>query len=432
MALKSFYETGYGLKGNPFPGGATYAEDTHIVYVPEMFGEQRQEFLRKFILAPLEDGQPVLGAVWSVVPGDPEARGFGKSTLMGEEAKLINQDFGRATLMSLGVDEEDAKAHPTLAGYVAFDTRAQGGIGNIDSAAFHLVRFMLRGTHAGSTVHQRLREAAAAMLVADGRAKLGAETDGIVAAVRDRFRELAVSIDIRNLLEIYLLRLASAGTDELNKFLSDKVGTWHHDRNGLKYLQIFTVFAELAGVEHFTFFLDQVEDFTSNSIASKIAKNVKIIRDALLESEPFSSRASFVFQLHPQAYVYLRDAWEHEDLRSLDYEDPMNESVVVVLKGLEAFPDARLAAKRFLNHPNYALPTRAGDIEPFNDEALRQIWEASKGRPRVYLKYLHTFLKIGKDAKAKIIDSGFVSGRLQAIGNSAEAASGQDEDERLA
>ena len=109
MALKSHLETSYGLTRNPFPGNATYGEDSQSVYVPEMFGDQRHEFLRKFVMAPLQNGQPLLGAVWSVVPGDPAARGFGKSTLMGEEAKRINADFGLSTLMALGVSEAEAR-----------------------------------------------------------------------------------------------------------------------------------------------------------------------------------------------------------------------------------------------------------------------------------------------------------------------------------
>jgi hypothetical protein len=94
-----------------------------------MFGDQRKKSLRKFILAPLENGQPLIGAVWSVVPGDPEARGFGKSTLMGEEAKLINQDFGKATLGYLDITEDEALKNPILCSYVSFNTKAQGGIG---------------------------------------------------------------------------------------------------------------------------------------------------------------------------------------------------------------------------------------------------------------------------------------------------------------
>ena len=136
MALQSFFQTAWDLKGNPFSGKATYAEDNQMVYVKEMFGNQRDEFLRKFVVAPLENGQPLMGAVWSVLPGDPKARGFGKSTLMGEEAKLINAEFGFATLTHLGVSEKEARENPVLAGYVSFNTKANEGIASIDAACF--------------------------------------------------------------------------------------------------------------------------------------------------------------------------------------------------------------------------------------------------------------------------------------------------------
>src|SRR5271167_3690346 len=149
MALQSIFQTAWGLRGNPFPGKATYAEDSPMmVYVPEMFGSQRIEFLRKFVKAPLENGQPLMGAVWSVVPGDPKARGFGKSTLMGEEAKLINADFGLSALNMLDVPEDEARKNPVMASYVSFNTKANDGIASIDAACFHLVRFILRSTGA--------------------------------------------------------------------------------------------------------------------------------------------------------------------------------------------------------------------------------------------------------------------------------------------
>src|SRR5713101_8050044 len=169
MPLTSFFQTAWKLNGNPFSGKATYAEDHQTVYVPEMFGAQRDEFLQKFVVAPLENGQPLMGAVWSVVPGDPKARGFGKSTLMGEEAKLINKDFGLSTLKDLGVAEKDAKDYPILTSYVSFNAKANAGIANIDAAGFHLVRFLLRY---GDT-HSRLRERAAARLIKDGKAIKG-------------------------------------------------------------------------------------------------------------------------------------------------------------------------------------------------------------------------------------------------------------------
>src|SRR5262249_40466533 len=144
----------------------------------------------------------------------------------------------------------------------------------------------------------------------------------------------------------YIMHLASGDTEILDQFLADKVGTWHHDRNGLKYLQIFVLFGELAGIEHFTFFIDQVEDFTSNAGVAKIQKNVKMTRDGLIESERFASRASFVFQLLPDAYEKLRRSWVAEELPALDWDDPLNSPVVLVLDGLKKFSTARILAEK--------------------------------------------------------------------------------------
>jgi hypothetical protein len=420
MALSSWFQTQWQLTRNPFPGKPTYNEDIPMAYVPEMFGPQRNEFLTKFILAPLENGQPLLGAVWSVVPGDPKARGFGKSTLMGEEAKQINLDFGLSTLMSLGVPEPDARRNPILTSYVSFNTKATEGINNIDAASFHLVRFILRH---GKT-HQRLRELAAARLVKDGRAVEGKESEAIVEAVLARFRQLAVTITVSNLLELFLFHLAAPNSDELDKFLSG-IKTWHHDRNGLKYLQIFVVFAELAGIEHLTFFVDQVEDFTSGASAAKIQKNVKIIRDALIESEPFASRASFVFQFHPDAYRRLRDAWAHEDLNDLNYDSPLTAPYVVVLKGLDNFDAARTLADKVLNHSSNAAAGRKPGIWPFTESALRKVWEATKPRPRMFLRVGNGLLQLAKDQKVATLDDKFVTPNLAPL----TTAASQDDDD---
>lgn len=434
--LKSFLQTKYGLKQNPFPGNATYGEDTQRVYVPEMFGAQRHEFLRKFVRAPLENVEPLIGAVWSVVPGDPEARGFGKSTLMGEEAKLINRDFGRQTLIDLGSSLEEASDVPILASYVSFNVKAQGGIANIDAAAFHLTRFMLRSEHErGVSVHQCLRQLAAARLLTEGKATEGNEADAIVEAIRDRFRKLAGSLDIRNLLEDYLYHLASDDSTALQRFLVDDVGTWHHDRNGLKYLQLFVAFAELAGIQHLTFFIDQVEDFTASAGPAKLQRNVKIIRDAMIESEPFASRASFVFQFHPDAYERLRDAWLHEDMRSLEWDDPLNAPYVVVLKGLDTFESARLLADRCLNHPSFVESRPAGGISPFTEDGLKKVWEATKPRPRWFLRVLHDLLQLGNSDRLDVLDETFIGPKLERLSLDARAPDPTTEvrgDDRLA
>lgn len=427
LKTKSFFEQ-WGLRGNPFSPKAIYAEDTPMIYVPEMFGDQHEEFLRKFVLAPLEDGQPLMGAVWSVLPGDPKARGFGKSTLMGEEAKRINRDFGFSTLVGLHVEEDDARQNPVLASYVSFSTRGSQAIASIDAACFHLVRFLLRSADdKGVSVHQRLYERAAAELLKEGKAAPGHESQAIIQQVKTRFRKLAVTIDIRNLLDDYLNLLASPDTERLEEFLSSSVSSWHHDRNGLKYLQIFVVLAELAKIQHFTFFIDQVEDFTSVAQPAKIQKNVKIIRDALLESEPFTSRASFVFQLHPAAYARMRDAWRHEDLQDLDYDSPLNAPFVVVLKGLEKFQWARLLADRLLNDPANALPDRKRSLSPFTESSLKKVWQETKPKPRDFIRVLSLLMQLAKQRRVQDLDEAFVGTNLEAA--SARARSDEEGDE---
>lgn len=435
MALKSWLETEYGFRRNPYSAKATYAEDTNDIYVPELFGDQRAEFVNKFVIAPLENGQPLLGAVWSVVPGDPAARGFGKSTLMGEEAKRINADLGLSTLRSCGIPEADALANPILAGYVSFNAKTLGGISNIDSAAFHLVRFILRSdsTPGATTTHQKIQQMAAARLVKQGRAVPGHEPEAIVQAVKERFRSLAVTIDIRNLLDQYLNYLASPDTEALNRFLFNSVGSWHHDRNGLKYLQILVVLGDLAGIQHFTFFIDQVEDFTSVSDSRKIQKNVKIIRDAFLESEPLSSKASFVFQLHPDAQRRLRDAWRHEDLRSLEMDDPLNEPVVVVLNGLTDFHSVMRVVTCIQDAPDIRQPARG--ISPFTEDAIRHIWEATQPRPRWFVRAMHQVLQVANNKRPTTIDDRFVAPLLHSLAKFARDEDESDvdlDDDRLA
>jgi hypothetical protein len=305
----------------------------------------------------------------------------------------------------------------------------------MDAAAFHLTRFMLRSEHErGLSVHLCLRELAAARLVADGKATGGNEADAIVEAIRERFRKLAGAIDIRNLLEDYLFHLASGDTAALQRFLADDVGIWHHDRNGLKYLQLFVAFAELAGIKHITFFIDQVEDFTASAGAAKLQKNVKIIRDALIETEPFASTASFVFQFHPDAYERLRDAWLHEDMRSLEWDDPLNAPYVVVLKGLETFESAKLLADRCLNHEAFVASRPDGGISPFTEAALRKVWEATRPRPRYFLRVLHDLLQLGNTDRVDVLDESFVEPKLERLSAAARTVEPADKsgDDRLA
>ena len=162
---------------------------------------------------------------------------------------------------------------------------------------------------------------------------------------------------------------------------------------------------------------------------------MKIIRDAFIETEPFASTASFVFQFHPDAYERLRDAWLHEDMRSLEWDDPLNGPYVVVLKGLDTFESARLLADRCLNHESFVESRPTGGIVPFTDGALKKVWEATKPRPRWFLRVLHDLLQIGNTERKEVLDEEFVEpkiGRLSDAARSTESTTNNASDDRLA
>ena len=156
----------------------------------------------------------------------------------------------------------------------------------------------------------------------------------------------------------------------------------------------------------------------------------------LLESEPFSSKASFVFQLHPDAQRRLRDAWRHEDLRSLDLDDPLNAPAIVLLKGLTTFESARLLTQRCLNDPQVRAPGRQNGIAPFDEAALKRIWEVTEHRPRYFLRALHQVLQLANESLPSTIDESFVTPLLKSLTTFALEEDGGDvvavDDERLA
>ena len=97
-----------------------YNPDNPGTYVREVYGEQLQEFHRKFLLNPLErDIRQTIGAIWSSHTGDSEGRGFGKSMLMCEESKIVNRDFGVSILEAFDVTEQAAIENPFIAAYCA-------------------------------------------------------------------------------------------------------------------------------------------------------------------------------------------------------------------------------------------------------------------------------------------------------------------------
>ena len=87
---------------------------------------------------------------------------------------------------------------------------------------------------------------------------------------------------------------------------------------------------------------------------------------------------------------------------------------MVVLKGLTQFSTAKLLAEKILNHEEFATANHKG-IKPFTEKALQLVWEATKPKPRDYLRVLHQLLRLGKDQHATTIDDAFVKPKLSRV-----------------
>lgn len=408
---QKFVQEKYALKSNPFSSGVTYAPENQTVYEPEMYGHQHLEFRKKFFVDPLVSGQPIIGAVWSSTQrGDPQTRGYGKSTMMGEETKLLNKDFGLSVLKEAGAEADEAAENPIMAGYVTFEGQ---NTKSIEAASYYMVRNLVKdGTEGSGSTHPRLRKMLLKQLAKKEKIAKGGEGEAIEAALKKRVRELAIPVEFTGELAKFLKHLSGADSAGLSEYLAG-VTTWHHLRTGIKFLQVYTCFAVLAGVKHVTYFIDQLEDFTADASGSKIMKNVKLIRDILLECEPFVSSASFVFQLHPVAWNSLRTAWMHENLRDLGTESRQSEPYVVNLRGLNTFQLALKCATTYLNHPKYAATQRPpGSIMPFNEEAIRYAWDNTDGVPRGFIRAMHDLIEHGRMDNKEEIDEAYAASKL--------------------
>src|SRR5437868_824806 len=147
------------LLDNPFRVSQIYNPDQPGPYVREMYGKQLAEFQHKFFLNPLqkEGNRQVIGALWSSHAGNALGKGYGKSMLMAEESRLINKDFGAATLKQLGADEEDIPNYPFLSGYCSFVQARE--VKSFPAALLDAIIFILDGTDdMGTKVHEKLLE----------------------------------------------------------------------------------------------------------------------------------------------------------------------------------------------------------------------------------------------------------------------------------
>ncbi|MCK8676441.1 hypothetical protein [Streptomyces lichenis] len=388
------------LRSNPFPAtgvariGGQDARENGLLYEPNVHAEQLYEVIEKFVLGMSYSGLK-FGYLWSVglVPGDSDARGFGKSVLMQHVAGKINRDFGKDAYLTVGLDEEDAAEVPICCLLTSFDTTHVRSLG---AALFAAVEYAV-GYHTtadSAPLARRLRRRLIERTATDN-------VRDLVAAVMDEHRTLRGKT-----LGPPDVKLIAALCDENPRAAIDYligISPISRSRSGAVHMATFLVFAAAAGMRHVMVFCDQLEDLASTTTA-KAKRNLEVerFRDVIVETLPMADMLTMVVTMHPRAALNIGTPWALADLPTFDLSKA-NEGSTVKLPALR---DAAQVAQML--RPYLVAATKDGvvrndgdELFPFTHEAVACLFERSARKPRDVLRKAHDLLNA---AAAKNVD----------------------------
>ncbi len=411
---KSVLSDVFGLRENPFKSSHIYNVDKPDVFVPEMYGEQLEEFHRKFFLLPLgkESNKQVIGALWSSHQGDDIGKGFGKSMLMAEESRRINRDFGRAMLEFAEIGEQDIEENPILSGYCTFDQSK--GVKSFPAALLDAVIFILESKHGeNSTVHAELRR----RLISKIDASEGYEGEEIKQALLKelrRYRGLNVQLTHAT-LNGFIDRLCHEDTGDLIRFIRHEgIGPRIKATQGFNFVHVFNAFVSLAGIVYVAYFIDQIENFAMWT--RKQDQEGKVLRESICQTSPTAEMSSFIFQMHIRAEAAIENMWKNEHLPSLSFNKPINAARVVYLKGLGSTQEAADLTAAYLAPCRKQEARAPSPIFPFTEEVIEAVRSAVGGNPRNFLESLFNILNQAELQNHKKIDLLFVQPLLEDVG----------------
>lgn len=386
------------LRSNPFGAASIYDPANPGTYEPRMYGVHHQEFYKKFFLLPIMNKRQVVGAIWSSQVSS-DWRGFGKSMLMAEESKRICQDFGAAMLRQMDVDDASIEENPILAGYCSFDQSK--GVKSFAAALLDAVAFILEQPFQGHTVHQELRQRI------DRRTGEEDDSGVVLDALAKKVRGYGLNIQLSHkTLSEYMNRLCSTRTELLTAFIRNDIGPRIKANEGFNFVHIFNAFAELAGIVHVTFFLDQIETFAK--FVRNQDRDVKILRESMCQTSPTSQIASFVFQMHMAAMEAIENWWKAEHLPDLDFQRPINQTRTMNLHGLQTTQDAVTLAEKYLADHRIEDRQPPSALHPFPEEVIEAVRADVNGNPRDFLRRLGDILDHAVDQQHPVIDLLFV------------------------
>lgn len=394
------------LKENPFRTSEIFSVDRNATYVPEIYGDQFEEFYRKFFLMPLskEKNKQVIGAVWSSHTGDSFGKGYGKSFLMHRESIEINRDFGATKLRKFGVNDEDIAENPFVAGYCTFDQAKD--VKSFPAALLDAVAFILESNNGDENVHLALRDRIIAAINADE----GFESEAIYRTLQSelrKFRGLNVQLTHAS-VERFIQKLCHNETEELVSFIRHEIGPRVKAGQGFNFVHIFNAFLSLSGIVYVTYFVDQIENFAK--FARNQERDLKILRESMCQTSPTDSMASFVFQMHVQALNEIESWWDNiEHLPSLDPKKPINVTRIVDLEGLTNRQEAELLAARYLEDNRIPGAKVSQNLHPFDSDIIEAVRQTVSGNPRRFLEKLGGIIDNAVVSQRKKIDLAFVT-----------------------
>ena len=311
-------EEAWKLEKNPFPAEAIRIQNAEQPYSEFVFPEETKEFRRKLIRGGIRGGQAI-GFLWS--QGVHADTGFGKTTLMQEISREINNDLGAETLEKSGAKKTEQQSAIAA---------AFSNLNSLNATGLYPVLF-------NAAIDLTTAPSAGRMSVLDkARERITEELGGDDAdAIADRVLDAWTSIGgTSGPLRQELVDAFAAGGGKKVRAELGTVSPTSRLRNGLQYLDFALAVLAAASIDHLFLMIDQLEDLATNRAitSNKRSREIGRVRD-LLESAPYATRLHMIFTFHNRAAQVLDRYWEENRLPPFEVSSS-NTSAVVVLGGL--------------------------------------------------------------------------------------------------
>lgn len=395
VRARSFIRENYGFEQNPFPStaiaqwGSSDERENGLLFNADVMPKEHSEAIEKFVVGPIDSGSK-FHFLWSLGEGD-EARGFGKTVLLGHLARTINGDLGQRVLLANEFDEEEASETAVVAAMGSFDKLDVTGLAAV---SLQQVRYLAQlDPSTGKSPFMVLRESFVRRQLEgelqDAQDRAAAEAE----LIRERIRETTLSLAGKTLGSPdrrMVDHFANADWRALSTLLLGATA-----KNGFELLSSTLIIARAAAVKRVLLFIDQVEDFASADTPKKRRSlEVERFRDIAVETQPFGEMASYVLTMHPAAARSVEQYWSLARLPKIDHLAKLNERITVILRPLKRQEDAEKLLVSYMNR--FRSPDTGFDsLHPFDRASIAVSLDVSAGRPGHMLKLAHEFIQEG-------------------------------------